>query len=480
LKDCRIVIVDDEEIILDSVRDYFDQYAIVTHSDPRAALEYMRGTRSDILICDYRMPHLSGLDVLREARRMNAYRFGILLTAYADKELLLHGIQEELVDRVVEKPLRLEVLENALRDAVVACRINEVERIELAEVRELYRKSVKGNTALCREIMGLEGGLAGVYGTIIRVSGAREAVLITGETGTGKEVAARLIHTLSGYGSGLFIKINCGAIPETLIESELFGHVKGAFSGAEADKAGKIELAEGGTLFLDEVGELRDVMQTRFLQVLQDRTVERIGSNRQTRVDFRLIAATNRDLDADVASGRFRRDLFYRIDTVRLSLPPLRDRKEDIPALARSFLDAYCAEMGRPRLGISKDALERLVAHPWPGNVRELENAVKRAVILMDPREPTVTAAFFDFLTGGEVRERHAGGGRSSLDELAALLGGAVLAEGLTLDQIEGKLLDNLIQRHAGNVLETSRRTGISKDRLYRRLAKGRGDGTGR
>lgn len=473
MKDCRIVVVDDEEVILDSIRDYFDGYTIVTHSDPRAALADMKEASSDVLVCDYRMPHLSGLELLREAKSLNAYRFGILLTAFADKDLLLTSIQEELIDRIVEKPLRMEILERTIRDAVMACRRKEAERVELAGVKELYRKTVRGGTALSGEIIGLDRGLADVYSLVKKASASRECILFTGETGTGKEVAARLAHSMSAYASGPFVKINCGAIPETLIESELFGHSKGAFSGAEADREGKIELAEGGTLFLDEIGELKDAMQTRFLQVLEDKTVERLGSNKRKRIDFRLMCATNRKLEAEIENGRFRRDLYFRIDAIRVELPPLRERRSDIPLLARSILDAYCAEIGRSKPLLSREALARLDDYPWPGNIRELENALKRAVILADPMDPVLALPPLNRSLDRATAELPCG---ASLDDLLSRLGSLMLSEGASLDAIEERLLASLLEQHGGNVLETARRSGISKDRLYRHLKRaGRG-----
>lgn len=472
--DCRILVVDDEEVILDSVRDYFDEYSIVTHSDPRKALEDMRSIRSDVLVCDYRMPHLSGLELLREGKKLGAYRYGVLLTAFADKELLLRAIQEELVNRVVEKPLRMEVLEGTLRDAIIECRRDESRRLELAEARAAYRTSIGSSSVLCDEIVGLEGGLGRVYETIKRASGSRESILVTGETGTGKEVAARLIHSLSGYRAGPFVKINCGAIPETLLESELFGHVRGAFSGAESDKAGKIELAAGGTLFLDEIGELKETAQTRFLQVLQDKTVERIGSNRRCAVDFRLICATNRDLGAEVEAGRFRRDLYYRINAIPIRMPALRERAGDIPALAHSIVGSYCAEIGRPPLGLTSKALSFLTAYPWPGNIRELENAIRRAIVLTDPHETAVSTRPLEHLQEppSDARSATAPGTKEGLDDVVGRLGSLVLAEGISLAEIESRLLADLLSRNGGSVPETTRRTGIPRDRFYRYLGK--------
>jgi two-component system, NtrC family, response regulator AtoC len=476
-KDCRIIVVDDEEVILDSIRDYFDEYTIITHSDPRAALDDMRRASSDVLVCDFRMPHLSGLDLFREAKSINAYRYGILLTAYADKDLLLASIQERLVDRVVEKPLRMDLLEDSLRDAVFDCRMGEAERVELAAVKRMYREKFKGGASLTGDIVGLEGSLAAVYRTLRMASATRESILFTGETGTGKEVAARLAHSLSAYASGPFMKLNCGAIPEALIESELFGHAKGAFSGAASDREGKVELADGGTLFLDEIGELGEAMQTRFLQVLEEKTVERVGSNKRRRIDFRLMCATNRDLDADIASGRFRKDLYFRIETIKVELPPLRERPGDIPAFALSILDAYCAELGRPRLRLSSEALDQLASYSWPGNVRELENVLKRAVVLSDPRAAVLPARALTFLSDRALAKApslvlHEERRESTLDQVVSSIGDLMLAGGASLEAIEDRLLGSLLDRHGGNVLETSRRSGIPKDRLYRHLKR--------
>ena len=469
------MVVDDENVILDSIRDYFDAYSIVTHSDPRDALDSMRQKPSDILVCDFRMPGLSGLDLLRAAKSIGAYRYGILMTAYADKEVLLASIQERLVDRVIEKPLRMDELGASLQEALSRCAGEDLRKVEIEEAKRHYRESVRGGAALSEDIIGLDGGLAEVYGIVSLAAATKEGMLFAGETGTGKEVLARLAHSLSPRSGGPFVKINCGALPEHLIESELFGHAKGAFTGAEAEKPGKIELAEGGTLFLDEIGELRGDLQTRLLKVLQDRIVDRLGSTRGRKIDFRLMCATNRNLESEIAAGRFREDLFYRISTIRVTVPPLRERGDDLFALARSIVDSYCAELGRRSLSFPTEALARISAYAWPGNVRELENVLKRAVILTGQRAEELPSSAFDCLgREGSQAARAAGPGGAVPDLSPAVerLCSGLLAGELSLAGIEERLLDALLERCGGNVLRAASRSGIAKDRLYRHLRR--------
>ena len=471
MTDLRIAVVDDEPAILDSIRDYFDTLSIVTHVDPQRALEDMRGRRFDILVCDYRMPGLSGLDLLRQARQLGAYRYGILLTAYADKDILVAAINDGLVMRVIEKPLHLEVLAAALADAQVYCSSERIRELDIEEAARLYRECGRDSVPLCERIVGLEGGLSAVFADARRFAATRENVLVTGETGTGKEVIARLIHSLSERRSGPFVKINCGAIPETLVESELFGHAKGAFSGAQADRMGRIETARGGTLFLDEIAEMRLDMQAKLLAVLQDKGVERVGSNERRPVDFRLVCATNRDLDREVREGRFRKDLFFRIGTLQVRLPALRDRRVDILNLAHAIIASFCRELGRRPPGMDRSSIDTLLAYPWPGNIRELENVLKRAVVLTDPARPTIESRLLECLsTNSAARPDPAP--PPDLESALSVLTETLATQGLTLREVETRLLGHLLARFGGSVPLTSRKTGIPKDRFYR-LGKG-------
>ncbi|HTP58265.1 MAG TPA: sigma-54 dependent transcriptional regulator, partial [Spirochaetia bacterium] len=292
-----------------------------------------------------------------------------------------------------------------------------------------------------------------------------ENVLLTGETGTGKELFTRVIHAFSRRKSGPFIKINCGAIPESLIESELFGSARGAFSGAYRDRKGKIEESDGGTLFLDEVGELKLELQSRLLHVVQDKTVERVGSNRQIRVDFRLIAASNRDLREECRAGHFREDLYFRLATLHLHLPPLRERPEDIPLLVDHFLDVFCMELNRRKPGVEGCVLDRLTAYAWPGNVRELENAVKRALIMTDAQAKTIPETAFEGILAPFDSAA------STMDTALDLLCNQLQNKPALLDTIEDKILEAVLRKAGGSVMEAVRQSGIPKDRFYR-LAK--------
>jgi DNA-binding NtrC family response regulator len=461
--DIRLLCVDDEAVILDSIADYFKlDYEVRVLSDPREALSELGRGRYDILVVDERMPGLSGRELLDAARRLGAYGYGILLTAYADRALLEDYIHAGLVRKVLEKPLDLEALGRALAEAAAECRASRRASIEEAVSHTRYVDFLERSGAARLGIVGLRGGLKNAFETAARYASVDDNVLITGETGTGKEVLARAIHALSRRARMPFVKINCGALPESLIESELFGYARGAFSGAVSDKPGKIELAEGGTLFLDEVAELRVDLQTRLLHVVQDRVVERLGSTKQIKVDFRLVSATNRELRDAIAEGSFREDLFFRLAVLPLQVPPLRARLADIREFAARYLEESGAADGPGSL--SAAALALLEAHAWPGNVRELESAFKRA-LLLSRGESEVRAEAFAFLGEGGAREPSRGGtGEEAIDTLSRLVEGGSLDP----ESIEARVLEKILLRHEDNALAAARASGLPKDRFYR------------
>jgi two-component system, NtrC family, response regulator AtoC len=475
----RVLVVDDEEVIVESIRDYCDDLSITTATDPRRALEELGRAFFDVVVVDYRMPHLTGLDLLLEARRREAYGYGILLTAYADKDLLQRFIHHNLIRRVLEKPLDLTALKAALDEAVaerVQARRDQLEResLRLRAEQVLFDTPSAGY-----RLIGAGGALREAFALVQRFAGSLENVLVTGETGTGKEVIARTLHALSPRHAAPFVKVNCGALPEGLIESELFGHTRGAYTGADRERKGRIEAAAGGTLFLDEIGELRIDLQSRLLHVVQDRTVERVGSNSAVPVDFRLVTATNRDLRKAAAEGRFREDLYHRIATLIVDLPPLRERREDMGGLVEYFVTEFARQLSRGPMTVSEAAMHRLLAYAWPGNIRELENVLKRAVILAAPGRGTLDA---DLLPGIEAcagvaqgRACVAGDGAApTLEAAFEIICEELRRKRVDIDAVDRGLLAHVLRRFEGSVMDAVRATGIPKDRLYR--ARGGGD----
>jgi DNA-binding NtrC family response regulator len=458
MSDISVVCIDDERSILDSIRDYFaSDYRCVVHDDPVAALEYLRLNPVDILIADYRMPGLSGLDLLKEAKKLRAYETGLLLTAYADKELLKDALNNGLVDRALEKPLDLKVLRAELDAAArgIILRRNHEER-----TKEIYRLLASEEESGF-VFIGKDGDLADLWRMVERSAPTEENVLITGATGTGKDVLARQIHSLSGRAEKPFIKINCGAIPPTLIESELFGHEKGAFSGADQRKLGKIELAHRGTLFLDEIGELPLELQSRLLHVVEDKSLERVGGTAQIETDFRLISATNRRPEY-LRSQEFRRDLYYRISTVHLDVPDLASRRRDLPVHINALLRKNARAFGKSCCRIADEAMQLLCGYSWPGNIRELDNVLKRAILMKPDGETALSAAD---LTAFPVDAAAGDGTPAAAVDVVAR---ALTAGTCTLKGVEQALLGRVVELSGGKIMEAARRTGIPKDRFYR------------
>jgi DNA-binding NtrC family response regulator len=459
----KVLLVDDEKVILDSVADYFDgQYEVSLFQDPRSALAELQARRYDVVVVDERMPGLRGLELLKTARRLEAYCYGVLLTAYADRELLEQFIESGLVRKVLEKPLDLVALAEVLGEASTMCRAHNREAIERAAAGTHYADLLERQGESALGIVGLRGGLRAVFETVERYASVDGNVLITGETGTGKEVVARAIHALSKRSRMPFVKINCGAIPESLIESELFGYVKGAFTGAGRDKRGRIEMADGGTLFLDEVTELRIDLQTRLLHVVQDRSLERLGSTHRVKVDFRLIAASNRELREAVSSGILREDLYYRLAVLPLHLPALRDRPGDVREYAERYLEEY-GGAGGP-VSVTPEALALLEAYPWPGNVRELEGVMSRALLLGQGQAELGPEAF-SFLAAPPGKDRDAAEDEEAAVELLSRL---VEAGRIDPDSLESRILGRILHRHGDNAFAAARASGLPKDRFYR------------
>ncbi|MBW2426027.1 MAG: sigma-54-dependent Fis family transcriptional regulator [Deltaproteobacteria bacterium] len=366
----RILVVDDEVGVQESLRMLLKSEGDVTVAgDVEAALREITQARPDLVLLDLVMPGRSGLELLAELSERGIRAPVIVLTATNTVNAAVEAMQRGAAD-FVTKPFELDALRIKVR--------NLLEKGELEREVERLRDEVEDRQQL-GQLVGRSDVMRSVFRTVERVARAEATVLVTGESGTGKELVARAIHDLSGRAEGPFVAVNCGAIPRELIESELFGHEKGAFTGATERRIGRIESADGGTLFLDEIGELDPAVQVKLLRALQERTFERVGSSQSTSVDVRIVTATNRDLAQDVADGQFREDLYYRVNVVPIQLPPLRERREDIRLLAETFV----ARADPPRR-LSPAALAALEGYAWPGNVRELQNAIEHGLALCE------------------------------------------------------------------------------------------------
>ncbi|NTW57842.1 MAG: sigma-54-dependent Fis family transcriptional regulator [Nitrospirae bacterium] len=419
-------------------------YSVLPAASGEEGLALFQKGPCDAVITDITMPGMSGLDVLAKVRQADLNVPVIIITAYGTIESAVSAMKQGAFDYIT-KPFNRDELRITLERALKMRRL-EKENVRLrAEVIDRYRfDAIVGNSEKLREVIALAG----------RVAPSDATVLVTGESGTGKELLARGIHYSSGRSEGPFVAVNCAAIPENLIESELFGHVKGAFTGAVRDREGKFELADGGTIFLDEIGDLRVDLQAKILRTLQERTVDRVGGVKQIDVDVRVIAATNKDLEREVREGNFREDLYYRLSVVTLQMPPLRDRKDDIPVLAEHFLRKFSPG---PVVRLAPDALAILSAYGWPGNVRELENVMERASILK--RGDTITREDLP-----EKLSRKAGGASEVLLNLPE--------DGLSLEELEKDLIIKALEKHKGNQTRAAEYLRITRPTLIYRMEK--------
>ena len=376
----RVLVVDDERSMREllSIVLKRDGYDVLTAGDGAAAVEVLKRERIDILITDIRMPNMNGVDLLREAKRIAPDIVSIVMTAFASTETAVEALRLGAADYVNKSPSAA----NELRVRVG----RELERRRLRQENVLLKRALKTSHQFSN-IIGSSTPMLAVFQLVETIAPTNSTVLISGESGTGKELVARAIHYNSQRKDRPFVAVNCGALSETLLDSELFGHMRGAFTGADSNKKGLIEVAEKGSIFLDEIGEMSPLVQVKLLRVLQERKFRRLGGTEEIDADIRILVATNRDLSKMVADGTFREDLFYRINVIPLRLPPLRERQDDIPLLAEHFVAKFAEQMGKPVSGISGAALARLREYAWPGNIRELENAMERAVAL----EPTPT-----------------------------------------------------------------------------------------
>jgi two-component system response regulator HydG len=376
----KVLVVDDEMGILNTLEILLrrEGYAVTTASSGREALESVEGLIPDVVLTDIRMPGMTGMELLQEVRERDPEIAVILMTAQASLQTAMQAVNEGAF-YYLQKPFANDELLGLLRRATESRQLK-------AENKALKREIRKRESRNGRRPIGRARSFKEVLDLAETVAPTESTVLLSGESGTGKEVLARYIHSLSDRAENLFLSINCGALPESLLESELFGHVKGSFTGAVKDKKGLLEAATGGTLFLDEVGEMTPSTQVKLLRALQEREVIPVGSTEAVPVDARIIAATNRELEEEIRKGQFRSDLYYRLNVIALHLPPLRDRREDIPLLADHFMKGMADRAGEGPLQLEDEAMEVLKSYDWPGNVRELENALERAAVVASGR----------------------------------------------------------------------------------------------
>src|SRR6476659_6550374 len=370
----RILVVDDEQSMRELLAIVLrrEGYDVVLADNGHAAVEIIEREPVDVLISDINMPDMSGVDVLRAAKKLDQDILGIMITAFASTETAIEAMRLGACD-YLSKPFDIDLLKMKVRE--------KVENRQLRQENVLLKRTL-GLSHQFSNIIGRSPAMLDVFKMIETIARTNSTILITGESGTGKGLVAQAVHFHSLRRDKPMVSLNCGAMPETLLESELFGHMRGAFTGAETNKKGLLEVAERGTVFLDEIGEMTPVMQVKLLRVLQERRFRRVGGLEELQADIRVIAATNQDLTKAVADGRFREDLFYRINVIPIVLPPLRERREDIPLLAEHFLEKYSTQMEKPVNAVSRPAMELLQKHEWPGNIRELENVIERAVAL--------------------------------------------------------------------------------------------------
>ncbi len=440
----QILIVDDDEDIRSQLRWALSAEFEVTESEDRSsAMKAFIEKKPEVVLVDLGLPPhpgtpQEGIALIGEILSSDSATRVVVISGQGEKENALRAVGEGAYDFFC-KPVNVEELKTIIGRAF---HVGRLEREYQAMQRQFETEGFEG-------MLGKSPAVKQVFTTVRKLDATDAPVLVLGESGTGKEVVALTIHRRSRRAKGPFVAINCGAIPETLIEAELFGHERGAFTGAHMQRPGRIETAEGGTLFLDEIGELPLALQVKLLRFLQEQQIERIGGRKQIRVDTRVIAATNVDLEKAMGEGKFREDLFYRLAVVIIKLPPLRERETDVLVLAEAFLKRYASEQGKGRLRFSKEALLALQEYPWPGNVRELENRVKRAVIMSD--DARVTPENLSLSAGST---------------------GAGLNLREARDQLEREMLTKALRKHRGKISPAAAELGISRPTFYEMMEK--------
>lgn len=443
-----ILIVDDEKNAREGLSRALQRtHEVLLAENGQRALDILRSRTVDIMLSDVRMPGMDGLTLLQRALAQPHPPIAIMLTAYGSIELAVESMKHGAYD-FLTKPINLDRLDILIKRVL---RSRDVEQENRSLHEQLDAKFGMEN------IIGASAAMQEVFDTIKQVADSRATVLIEGESGTGKELIAHAIHRLSGRSKGPFVAVHCAALSPTLLESELFGHEKGAFTGATERRRGRFEMADGGSLFLDEIGEIDAAIQVKILRVLEERNFERVGGQETIETDTRLIAATNRNLRSMMQAGKFREDLFYRLFVVVITIPPLRERREDIPALIQHFLKISARENGREIDSVTPDALQAMNAYPWPGNVRELRNAVERMVVLSRGNRITLRDL------PQEIREFQPAGA-------AARTAWSTGAPPLSIDEAEKNLIIKALKTTGGNRTKAAAQLGISRRTLHRKL----------
>ena len=454
-----LLLVDDEKANLDSLERIFarEGYRTLSAEDAKGALELLRREPVDVILTDLMMPGMSGAELLRATRAVAPEAEVVLMTAFGTVEAAVAAMKDGAYD-FLTKPLK--------RHAVLKSVAQALEKRRLVQENRNLKARLAGLGGQA-SIVGQSPALRATLDVIRQAAPSSATVLLLGESGTGKELFARALHDNSGRASGPFVAINCGAIPESILESELYGYERGAFTGAVARKEGRFERAHGGTLFLDEIGELSPPMQVKLLRALQEGEIERLGGTAPVRVDVRVVAATNQDLTARVREGKFREDLFYRLNVIQVILPPLRDRIEDIPLLVEHFLKRFSVKNGKPVRALNQAAREALEAHLWPGNVRELENAIERAVVLSRNEELTLDDLPEQVRRAPALRTAGVSGPLASL----ALEGRTLSVPlGTPLEEIERRLILETLRLTGDDKNLTAKLLDISARTIYRKL----------
>lgn len=433
-----ILIVDDEESVRDSLHNWFieDGYDVERAENAKNALLMLESRKFDIILADIKMPGMDGMEMHRRIRALNRDTIVIIMTAFASVDTAVQALKDGAYDYIT-KPFDPDDLSHLIRNAAT--------QISLKAENEALKRKVSTLEDI-DDLIGQSEAILKVLKQVESVAQSNSSVIITGESGTGKELVARAIHSNSARKYFPLISVHCGALTESLLESELFGHEKGAFTGAMFNRKGRFEMADGGTIFLDEIGTISSKMQVELLRVLETKSFVRVGGNKDIASDFRVICATNRDLKSMVKSGNFREDLYYRLNVVNIAIPPLRERTEDIPLLVNHFIKKYCSSMSRDMISIDPAALKHLENFEFPGNVRELENMIERAIVIGN---------------GKEIKLRDLPMGKEAINSSVE-----------SLDELEKRHVEMILNKYAWNVSRSAKALNVDRVTLYNKIKK--------